>query len=467
MRELHRQLRLAILDGRLKAGLRLPATRVLAKACGISRNAVVATYDLLQSEGYVVSKRGSGTSVTTGLRNRSESKAPEGRMKDPRLVSFWGKGSRIEPATPVIAPRFMFQTGVPDFRKFPVEIWRRLSGRTLRYLGTPESVAFDPQGRLAFRQAIAAHVSFSRAVACSADDIIVTAGAQQAFELLARILVKPGKTLVAVENPGYPPLRTSFALAGARMTFVPVDDEGMRVERISPQARVICVTPSHQFPTGCVMSARRRSHLIDLAQSQGSVIIEDDYDGEFRFGDLPLDALQTLDNTNAVFYIGTFSKSLHPALRLGYIVAPPWARAALIEAKALADGKTSSLVQDAAAAFIDDGHLARHVRKLQQVYGRRRQTLLEVLHRDFAQWLQPFPSAAGLHVSARFKRSIDDRMAVKLALDAEVGIRALSEFSVGRAPLQGAVFAYGAIDEDNIGKGLKRLYSAWSTHLKT
>lgn len=467
MRELHRQLRGAILDGRLKPGLRLPATRVLAKACGVSRNAVVATYDLLQSEGYVVSKRGSGTCVTTALRKRSPSRTPDKEaVSDRRLAPFWRRRSRGIASPGSQPPPWVFQIGVPEFRQFPVEIWRRLSGRTLRLLRVPTAADFDAQGKLSFRQAIALHVSFSRAVACSPEDIVVTAGAQQAFELLARILVTPGKTLVAVEEPGYPPMRASFAAAGARLARVPVDNDGMSVSRIPAQAKIICVTPSHQFPLGCVMSAGRRSQLIEIAQSRGAILIEDDYGGEFRFGDRPLDALQTLDHTQAVFYVGTFSKSLHPALRLGYIVAPPWARAALVEAKALADGKCAPSVQDTATAFIEEGHLTRHVRKMQQTYSRRRETLLKVLHRDFAQWLEPIPSAAGLHVSARFKGSIDDRIAVERAREAGVGIRALSEFFAGRPTLRGIAFGYGAIEQDHIEQGLELIRRAWSSGIE-
>src|SRR6185436_17297532 len=216
----------------------------------------------------------------------------------------------------------------------------------------------------------ARHVSFARAVACDPDDVTVTAGAQQAFDLLARILVVPKRTVVALENPGYPPLRAAFAAAGARIAAVPVDEQGLIVERLPAQAKIVCVTPSHQFPLGAVMSASRRAALLEFAQRQGAVVIEDDYDGEFRFTDRPLDALQTLDRTESVFYVGTFSKSLLPALRLGYIVAPSWARAALVAAKATMDGYCGPHTQNTVAALVRGGFLSSYVRKMHRVYGR-------------------------------------------------------------------------------------------------
>lgn len=413
----------------------------------------------------MVAKRGSGTHVARTLPKPPVRTSSEGGRSAAtrRLKKF----PRAWPGTPsevaAVSPPYSFQLGVPDFKRFPVETWRRVSNQVLRGLRTSQGLDSNAQGRLQFRQAIAQYVSFCRAVACGPDDIVVTAGAQQAFDLLARVLVTPRRTTVALEDPGYPPLRAAFAAAAARIKSVPVDDEGLRVDQLPSQARIICATPSHQFPLGCVMSARRRSALLEFAQARGAVVIEDDYDGEFRFGQRPLDALQTLDRTESVFYVGTFSKSLHPGLRLGYIVTPQWARPALVAAKTIADGQCGWLTQDSVSAFIRDGHLARHVRKMQQLYGQRRRVLLEILGRDFSRWLEPIPSAAGLHVAATLKVPGDDRVVAEQALQSGVRVYALSRFAAAGASHRGLVFGYGGIEETDIVTGLARLRRSWAS----
>jgi GntR family transcriptional regulator/MocR family aminotransferase len=464
LRELHRQLRTAIVDGRLRPGLRLPSTRTLARLYGIGRNTAVAAYDLLQSEGYVLSKRGSGTRISTILpKTLKRSAATRRSLPDHRLAVSW-RGQIGPPWTLDAVPaRFSFSVGVPDLNRFPVDVWRRASNKMLRSVRTPRIAGWESQGRVAFRQSIAHYVSFARAVACSPDDILVTAGAQQAFGLLARVLVTSARTVVSVEDPGYPPIRAAFAAAGAKIAAVPVDIEGLLTRRLPRTTRVICVTPSHQFPLGCVMSAERRARLIEFAQTQRAVVIEDDYDGEFRFTDRPLDALQTLDQSECVFYVGTFSKSLSPALRLGYIVAPPWARSALVAAKRLADSECCTLTQDTLDALIRDGHLARHVRHMQDEYQQRRRILLEILRRDFAQWLDPVSSAAGLHVAALLKPSFDEECLMAEACKAGVGLTALSKFAI-RTRIRGVMFGYGNIEIADIVEGLARLKTAWSSY---
>jgi GntR family transcriptional regulator/MocR family aminotransferase len=459
LRALHGQLRAAILERRLQPGLRLPSTRALADACGVSRNTAMAAYDLLLSEGYLVARQGAGTYVANALPDLTRRKATGERhsSNDRRLNTFWRQSAvEIDPSRQS-PPRFDFRLGVPDISYFPMDVWRRLSSRVLRaYCKMP--VPFDePHGRPALREAIARYVSFARAVACQADDITVTAGAQQAFDLLARILVTPGRTVVAVENPGYPPVRAAFAAAGAKIVATPVDAEGLVVERLPPNATVVCVTPSHQFPLGSAMSARRRAALLEFAHARGAVVIEDDYDSEFRFGGRPLDALQTLDRTESVFYVGTFSKSLFPALRLGFAVAPPWAHRALGEAKRYADSHSAPLTQETLAAFITAGHLARHVRRMRRIYGARRQVLLDGLRTEFSRWLEPVPSVAGLHLAALAKGTMDIPLFAENALRREVGVRSVERFRCGKSGASGLVFGYGALDEQGILAGLTRL----------
>ena len=461
LRALHAQLRSAILDGRLQPGVRLPPTRALAGACGVSRNTVVAAYDLLLSEGYLLARRGAGTYVADVLPGRRERKAPARvAAADRRLNAVWRDATTAAGAPSQDPPRHDFRLGVPDTTALRFDVWRRLSARALRALSKTPAAYAQPQGRPALREAIAKHVSFARAVACRPDDVLVTAGAQQAFDLLARVLVTGDKTVFAIENPGYPPMRAAFAAAGAKLVPVPVDHEGLMVERLPDDARVIYVTPSHQFPLGSVMSARRRTALLEFARTRSAVVIEDDYDGEFRFGGRPLDALQTLDRAQSVFYVGTFSKSLYPALRLGFVVAPPWAQAALVAAKQCADWHCNVLAQDTLAAFITEGHLARHMRRMRGVYAARRELLLDGLRQDFNRWFEPIPSVAGLHLAALAKSPLDVDKLIERAREHDVGVYSLREYDLRKASKPGLVLGYGAIDERGIAEGLARLRRA-------
>jgi GntR family transcriptional regulator/MocR family aminotransferase len=454
-RVLHGQLRAAILDGRLQPGSRLPATRALAAAYGLSRNTAVAAYDLLLSEGYLVTRPRAGVYVADVRPRLPDRRAPTSvPATDSRLNAFWRKPPGDFHEHSRIFPRFDFRLGVPDKRFFPFEIWRRLSARWTRSFDKTPAAYVDPQGLRALREAIAKHVSFTRAVACRPDDIVVTAGCQQAVDLLGRILITSGRTVVAIENPGYPPLRAAFAAAGAKIVPVRVDHEGIDVHRLPTDTRVICVTPSHQFPLGTTMTIRRRAALLEFAQRRGAVVIEDDYDGEFRFGARPLDALQTLDRSELVFYVGTFSNSIFPEIRLGFVVPPPWARPALIAAKQCADGHSAALEQFTLAAFIEEGYLARHVRKMRQVYGARHQKLLACLQSDFSPWLEPIPSAVGLHMAALARRSLDADKIAERAQQAGVRIYSLRDFYCGRPERPGLVFGYGAIRESDIVEGL-------------
>ena len=459
LRDLHRQLRAAITNGRLRPGVRLPSTRALAAAYRISRNTAVAAYERLLSEGYVAAQRGAGTRVADVLPRPPRARSIDLRSTDRRLNRWWRRQTLPRSGPAEVLP-FSFQVGTPDPRNFPAAVWRRLSNRVLRNVRLQPASIAAAQGQEPLRREIARYVSHTRAVSCEAEDIVVTAGAQQAFDMLARVLVTPGRTAVAVEEPGYPPLRAAFLAAGADVKFVSVDMEGLIVDRLPTQSRVICVTPSHQFPLGCVMSVRRRGELLDFARARAAVIIEDDYDGEFRFAGRPLDALQTLDRSASVFYVGTFSKSVLPGVRLAYIVAPPWARAALIAAKSLADGHSCTLIQDTVAAMLAEGHLTRHVRKMHRVYAKRRDVLLRVLNEECAQWLTPVPSAAGMHIAAQLEIPLDETALVAEARKFGVQVHPLGAYYVRRPVKRGLIFGYGAIDEAAIAEGVQRLRRA-------
>lgn len=444
LRALHGQLRAAILDGRLRAGQALPSTRSLAASLDLSRNTVVAAYDLLLSEGYVSSRHGVGYVVAhAGPTQPGAPRMAAGGER--RLQPRWRDGPSPAPLGALAPARYDLRVGVPDTSRFPFDAWRKLSARALRsFTGVPATYE-GPGGREALREAIAGHVSFTRAVSCSAADVMVTCGAQQAFDLLARILVTPGRTLVAVEDPGYPPLSAAFEGMGANVVPVPVDEEGLIVERIPADARIIYVTPSHQFPSGMAMSPSRRIALLEFARRHDAVIVEDDYDGEFRYGGRPLDALQTLDRNASVFYVGTFSKSLFPALRLGYLVAPGWAMPALRRVRELGDRHNDLLAQDTLALFIAEGHLARHVRKMRRIYAERREALLDGLARHAGDALRPLASDAGLHVAVQLRWPVAANRLVEEALGKGMRIEALGNYAIGEEKPNGLLFGLGGV----------------------
>jgi GntR family transcriptional regulator/MocR family aminotransferase len=457
-RELHRQLRAAIVGGRLQPGLRLPASRELATALGVSRNTVVTAYDLLLSEGYVSARGRGGTLVADCLAPAARvERAPSGPRRDPRLSPAWRTPQPLIPISDREGCRYDFGVGVPDLSAFPFDVWRRLSVRAMRTVSRFD-IGYDvPEGRATLREAIAGHISFARAIACAPDEIVVTAGAQQAFDLLARILVTPGETTVAVEEPGYPPLRNVLAAGGARIAPVPVDGEGLRVDRIPRQAKMICVTPSHQYPLGVRLSLARRTALLEFARVNGAVVIEDDYDGEFRLEGQPLDALKTLDHAQSVFYVGTFSKSLFPGLRLGFVIAPPWARRALVAAKQQSDWNAPPTTQEVLSTFIAEGHLARHVRKMRRIYRERREILESALRRFCGGKLEVAGIGAGLHLAAHIRGSVSPMALIDKAKSEGIWLAARQNFAVADHRVSWVVFGYGAIESRQIAEGVRRL----------
>jgi GntR family transcriptional regulator / MocR family aminotransferase len=455
---LHGQLRAAILDGRLKAGFRLPATRTLAEALGVSRNTAVAAYDLLLSDGYIAARQGAGYFVTDlAGRRRTASPKADDIQAEKRLAPYWRTFTTLPLPSPLGAFKHDFRLGIPDARPFPYDIWRRLSARALRQLSKAAPLYDLAQGRHALREAIARHISFARAVACGPDDVVVTSGAQQAFDLLARVLVTPGRTLLAVEDPGYMSVQSAFLAAGARIVGVPVDEEGLVVERLPVDTNLIYVTPSHQFPLGVVMSPQRRVALLEFAQANGAVIIEDDYDSEFRYSGRPLDALQTLDRNETVCYVGTFSKCLFPTLRIGYAVAPSWLLTALVNAKCQADWHGDVLSQDTLAAFIAEGHLARHVRHMRKVYGERRDALLAAIHRHAQGCLQPWPSDAGLHLAASLVAPVDAQALIVRAADRGINLESLNAYARDVASINGVAFGLGRVETTQIDVAISQL----------
>jgi GntR family transcriptional regulator/MocR family aminotransferase len=454
--EIYRQLRDAIINGVLRSGDRLPASRELARTLSVSRMTVTVAYDRLTSEGFAVARLGDGTFVSEhAVRARGDARGREveGLLRPRR---FWQ--SIPLPSAFAQPSVFDFRSGIPDASLFPHRTWRRLVARTLRAESSAKALYADPAGDPNLRRAIARHLGISRGIAVLADDVTITNGTQQALDVLARVLLAPGDQ-VAVEDPGYWPPKRLFESIGARVVAVPVDVEGLSVKALPPHVRVVYVTPSHQYPLGMSMTLPRRQALLTWADRHDAAIIEDDYDSEFRFGGRPLEPLRMLDTAGRVIYVGSFSKTLLPGLRLGFLVAPRSLSPSVHRAKFLADWHSPTLTQGALARFIDDGGFGRHLRRVNAVYGERREVLTSILARDFGDHLELIPSTTGLHVAAVARTASVDRIAAiaRRAAEADVAVQMLSSFALSGRPRAGLVLGYGGIAKPQIEEGLRRL----------
>ncbi len=455
--EIYRQIRRAVLDRRLRPGDPLPPGRELARALAVSRATVTVAYERLAAEGFVTSRQGSGTfvsEVVAQAERRKTSRRSSTGVVQPRPV--WD-GIPLLTAFEARA-RFDFRTGLPDASLFPHRHWRRSVAQALRSSEAAAGFYEHPAGHRDLRAAIARHVGVSRGVEAAPDDIIITNGTQQALDLLARVLLAPGDA-IAVEDPCYGPPRHLFKSLGIRVVGVPVDREGLLVEALPRGVRAIYVTPSHQYPLSVTMTLPRRQALLAWAERNNAAIIEDDYDSEFRFADRPLEPLQTLDTKGRVIYVGSFSKTMLPTLRLGFLVTPPSLRSALHKAKFVSDWHSSTLAQAALARFIDEGAFARHVRRVSAVYQERHQIVADTISRDFAEHLELVPSTTGLHLTALARRMSADQIAeiARRVDDHGVAVQVLSRFAVNAIPRAGVMLGYGAISTAHIKEGMQLL----------
>jgi GntR family transcriptional regulator / MocR family aminotransferase len=463
------QLRDAIVDGRLAPGAQLPATRKSAAFFGVSRHTCAMVYEKLLGAGYLITRHGSGTFVAprraVPVRSTRPASAPDDRLNPIWLsdevvsaMGFWREPpTRSAAVKPVAAD---FRPALVDPQLFPHDVFRRVSTQQLRAFERQPASLRSPQGNQgnhALRNEVTHHIAVTRAIACRPDDILITSGAQQAFDLLARVLVRAGQTIVAIEDPGYPPLRVPFVAAGAVVVPVPVDEEGLMVDALPAGTKVICGTPSHQFPLGVAMSAARRQALLAYAREHDAVIIEDDYDGEFRYEGSPLEALKSADPRAAVFYVGTFSKCMLPSLRLGFIVAPDWAMPTLVAAKNALDWHCSTPLQVTVAAFIAEGHLSRHVRRMRDLYGRRRDLLRRNLDGPLATWFEPIPSFYGMHATALAQPGVDVEKAATQLLGEGIRIHTLDRYFLGPPAHAGLVFGFGAAEPAQLVLGIEKL----------
>jgi GntR family transcriptional regulator/MocR family aminotransferase len=445
----YRALRDAVVDGRLPVGHRLPATRVLAADLGVARNSVATAYERLVAEGYLEARVGAGTYVAP-LRDKPP---PRRSAADPLRPRAGWTFTPTPTSADEPAPRYDFRTGIPDAQLFPFDTWRRLVAAEVRLRANSPGTYAEPSGHPALRTAIARYLGYARSVRATGADVVVTNGTQHALDLIARVLLRPGD-VVAVEEPGYQPARRLFASLGARVVGVPVDAEGLVVDALPGAARLVYATPSHQFPLGRAMSLPRRHALLDWARSRSAAVVEDDYDSEFRFSARPLEPLYSLDGAGRVLYVGTFSKTMLPTVRTGFVLAPPGLRDALVAARQIGDGYGQVAVQAALARFIDEGQLARHVRKAGKAYGQRHARITAVL--ATIPELELVPSAAGLHLTALLRDGDAARAGRVVAAAAERGVALddLATYCQASTTQAGFVFGFGASDTSTIDAGL-------------
>lgn len=454
--EIYRQLRQAITEGRLRSGDCLPASRDLARSLRVSRTTVTVAYDRLAGEGFVVTRVGAGTYVSGHIAPESQKTRKAKVDSSLRPRAMWDF-IRVSDAFAKPA-KFDFRTGLSDASLFPHETWRRLINRELRREAMSMGVYGHSAGHRLLREAIARHIAISRGVQASLDDVTITSGAQQAIDVISRVLLEP-RDEVAMEDPGYPVPRLLFESLGMRVRGVPVDEQGIVVDALPRSARLVYVTPSHQYPLGVTMSLGRRLALLDWAARNNAAIVEDDYDSEFRFEERPIEPLQTLDTAGRVIYVGSFSKTLLPILRLGFIVTPSSCTRAVHRAKYVTDWHTSMIAQAALARFIKDGSFARHIRKMNRVYRERHEMVKNALTRDFADHLEVIPSVAGLHMAAVARSASSEEIdrIVHRAAERDVAVQSLSRFAVGALKRSGIIVGYGAIATMHIQEGLRRL----------
>lgn len=482
--QLYQALRARVLDGRLSSGTRLPASRDLAKVLALSRNSVVRAYDQLYAEGYIETRVGDGTyvsrlpklstEVSTGLypglstglstivhkstedlSSNASSSVPLDRLKNHHLPM------------PRSGPPRAFRVGVPAFDLFPFDVWAKLHAGFWRNPDPARLGYGDPAGELQLRELIAAYLRQSRGISCTAGQIVITSGAQQAITLCAQLLVQPGQA-VAVENPGYRAAGHAFAIAGGQVKGVPVDAEGLDCARLEQllDCRMAYVTPAHQYPTGVTMSLARRLQLLAWAERSDGWIIEDDYDGEYRYSGAPLAPLAALDQQGRVLYVGTFGKIAFPALRLGYLVLPQSLVEPFSQARALAVRHSEVGTQSVMAQFMALGHFQRHIRRMRRAALSRRNVLKAGWPTTVAG-LGTMPEvAAGLHVMVPVDNFAREQELVVLAEAAGVEVNPLSGYWLADSdePVDnraGLVLGFAAVPEAQIADAVMRLRKAW------
>jgi GntR family transcriptional regulator/MocR family aminotransferase len=475
-KQLYDELRRAILTGRLKPGERVPSTRTLSQSLGVSRTTVTQSYEQLLSEGYLRASTGSGTFVGCQLPDELlktrpvEKSRPATRPGETgRQIELSRYGASITDSLPFepcdAETPINFKSCRPALEEFPLQQWRRLM---LRHYRANDLSLLDyadcSQGYEPLREAIAGYLRRARAVKCDAGQVVIVNGAQQALDLTAKLLIDRGDP-VAIEDPGYLGARRAFLAQGAELLPVQVDELGVIVDTLTSKTflkskgglKLIYVTPSHQFPTGATLTLSRRLDLLAWAEKTGVMIVEDDFDSEFRYGSRPIPSLQGLASGDSVIYVGTFSKVLFPSLRVGYLVAPRSLARVFARAKWLSDRQTPMIEQRVLADFINEGYWERHLRRMRTLYDIRRQTLVRALETHFGARVTILGDEAGMHLMIRLRSELDDDEVTRRARMAGVGLVSARFYYLGESRRDEFVLGYAGLTERRIQEGVRRL----------
>ncbi len=463
-KQIYEAFRLSILEGVFAPGQKLPGTRSIADELKISRNTVALAFEQLVIEGYISGKVGSGTYVNEIPDNILNAKSNVKRNKSGRklktdMVSRLGSRELVRRniSYEQIVP---FQNGVPSLDEFPVKTWLKINNQTARTLSYLHLGYGDASGYKPLREEIASYLRTYRAVNCSAEQIIIVNGSQQGLDLITRILIKPGDP-VWLEDPGYFGARASMLFAGAEIFPSPLDSEGLDVEYSSkkyPPPKLIYTTPSHQFPLGLTMSVSRRIQLLQYASKNNCWIIEDDYDSEFRYSGSPLPSLQGMDKNNCVLYLGTFSKVLFPALRLGYLVLPdPQMLEVFASAKSLTDRQSPMFEQMITARFLKEGHFTRHIRKMRTLYKERQEFLISELNKELAGMAVVHNSDAGMHIIVWLNDNFDSTLISIKAREYNLLAYPISEYVLKFKQKPALLLGYTAFDKKTLKDGVQKL----------
>lgn len=461
---IYSEIRSAILRGRLKPKVRLPTTRDFAKHYAVSRSMVVLGYEQLVAEGYITSHIGKGTFVSAKLPDSLDNAlTPQNRA----VVSAKGRLSQLGQvlaespffygaAEPAPVP---FKPNQPDFEHFPLNIWNRIAAKRANALRPRKMGYADPAGYHPLRASIAEHLRYTQRIDCTPAQVVITNSAQQTLDLCARLLFDPGD-MVWMEDPGYPGAKTLFAAVGAKVLAVPIDSNGMDFEAAiqkSPHAKLAYVTSAHQAPIGLALSLERRIALLEWAENHQATILEDDYDGEFRFHGTPMAPIKSLDSTDRVIYLGTFSKLLFPSIRLAYAVVPKWLQQPFASAMSLTCRHVGLETQAVLSEFIAKGHYARHLRRMTMIYRERSETFMTACNNQLKGLLDVCPISTGLDACAYLPKGFDDTEVAKRLKQGGIEVRPLSFYGIEREPPSGLVLGFSAFTPEQIVNGVSRI----------
>ncbi|MEM1243362.1 MAG: PLP-dependent aminotransferase family protein [Pseudomonadota bacterium] len=464
--QLYHEIRIRILQKKLIAGQRLPASRVLAQELKVSRNTVQLALVQLQAEGYLETVAGSGVYVSAQIpddyqqviSSRPKRKIQKNEFNNTTLSHYAQNSLRV--TNPEPSSYKPFSPGLPDFAAFPRSLWLKLWHKHLRHNPIGSIATSSPLGLLELRQVLCDYLRYSRAVNCYPEQIVITQGAAQALDLVSRLFVNPGDT-VMLEEPGYLGIRRLLLALGAKLITCPVDQHGIKLasllQQIQQPTKLIYTTPTHQYPLGGVMPISHRLQLLAWAHKNNVYIIEDDYDSEFHYTAKPLPTLQSLDNNQQVLYVGSFSKVISPCLRLGYLVVPENLAGLLGKLKWITSGITEQVKQAVVSEFIKSGQFSRHLKRMRIAYAEKMQWIITKAKQQLSQWFNIGAHGAGMHLVIRLKIKIDDKKLLAQLKQKNIACTALSSYYFSAPKQYGLVLGFSHMQKDEILQGISTI----------